>query len=305
MERSEGIGLGIAAAGHVLLFALLSSQFLRAPLPKKFNNPPMNVSLVGPIALESTAPKIAQTPPPQARAPEKGPVEDAKPTPVPTPRPVPKPAPKPEPKPEPRPVAKPVPKPTPKPVPKPTTKPVAKPAPAKPAPARPVPAKAAPAKPAKSASAAAPSGKGTGTKQRAPGLSRDFLNEQLNGSPTAKPQKSPGTPAAKMGPAQARALNEEISRQIYRYLRLPSGVDVELLVTSLDVKLARNGAVIGRPTVLGTTGINESNQPQAKLYEERAVQAVMQASPFQNLPPEYYDQWKWLSPLRIYARKAQ
>jgi hypothetical protein len=31
----------------------------------------------------------------------------------------------------------------------------------------------------------------------------------------------------------------------------------------------------------------------------------MRASPFRNLPPEYYDEWKWLQPLRFDARLAQ
>jgi hypothetical protein len=35
------------------------------------------------------------------------------------------------------------------------------------------------------------------------------------------------------------------------------------------------------------------------------VQAVLQASPFRGLPAEYYDQWNWLKPLRVYARKAR
>jgi hypothetical protein len=108
-----------------------------------------------------------------------------------------------------------------------------------------------------------------------------------------------------MGPAQKAALNNVISNQIYPHLRLPSGADVELLVALLDVKLDRNGRVIGRPEVIDVQGVNDSNRPQVSVYKERAIQAVMQASPFQNLPAEYYDQWNWLKPLRVYARKAR
>jgi hypothetical protein len=32
---------------------------------------------------------------------------------------------------------------------------------------------------------------------------------------------------------------------------------------------------------------------------------VLRASPFRDLPPEYYEQWKWLKPLRIYASLGQ
>jgi hypothetical protein len=76
-------------------------------------------------------------------------------------------------------------------------------------------------------------------------------------------------------------------------------------VALLEVRLDRNGAVIGTPQVIDVTGVTDSNRPQVNLYKERAVQAVLQASPFQNLPSQYYDQWKWLKPLSVYARKAQ
>jgi outer membrane biosynthesis protein TonB len=306
MERAEKIGLGVASAAHVLLFGLLSSNVLRAPDPLKLHNPPIEVSLVGPVALESTAPKINPNPPPSSRAPETGPEEEAKPAPTP-PAPLQKAMPKATPAPPPPKALPPKPKPAPKPVA--LAKPAPKPAPPKPAPAArslPTPSRTAPPKaPAKPVVA---SGKGTGQKTRGSQLGPDFLkgiNSPTPAPANSKPTPAAGVPAAKMGPAEARALNDEIGRQIYRRLRLPSGADVELLVASLDVKLDHKGAVIGQPTVLSVSGITDSNRPQVELYKERAIQAVMQASPFQNLPPQFYEQWRWLSPLRVYARKAQ
>jgi outer membrane biosynthesis protein TonB len=334
MERAERVGLGVATAGHVLLFALLSSSFLSAPKPLKLNSPPMDVSLVDEVALKSTAPQISTEPPPPSEAPEKGPTEDAAPAPEPAPAPesVPTPpAPKPRPAPESTPAPpKPAPKPTPAPpkkvAPKPTpAKP--KPAPEKPAPAKakPAPEKPAPAKakptpekpktaaaaPAASKSKAAPkvdapakaSGQGKAEKPRGSRLGSDFLK----GIDTASdaPRKAAPPPAAAMGPQQKAALDRLISQQIYPHLHLPSGADVELLVASLDVRLDKDGSVIGKPTVIDITGVNASNSPQAALYKERAIQAVMQASPFRGMPPEFYAQWNHLSPLRIYARKAQ
>lgn len=108
-----------------------------------------------------------------------------------------------------------------------------------------------------------------------------------------------------MGPVQKAALDRLIGDQIYRHLKLPSGADVEQLVAFLEVKIDRNGRVIGRPEVIDVQGQTASNKPQVSIYKERAVQAVMQASPFQGLPDEYYEQWKWLKPLRVYARKAR
>jgi hypothetical protein len=73
-------------------------------------------------------------------------------------------------------------------------------------------------------------------------------------------------------------------------------------VTLLSVRLDKNGRVVGSPELVDQLGVTASNRPQAKLHAERAIQAVMLASPFQNLPQEYYEQWKWLKPLRFDAR---
>jgi outer membrane biosynthesis protein TonB len=226
-----------------------------------------------------------------------------------SPAPKPKPAP---PKEVPKPAPKPVPakKDTPKPVAKPKPKPAAeKPAPAKakPAPEKPKAAAAAPAKPAAKAKTDAPakaSGAGKADKPRGSLLGKDF-EKSLASNVDAPRKPAVAPPAAAMGAQQKAALDRVISDQIYRHLRLPSGADVELLVALLEVKLDRDGTVIGRPTVLDVTGVNASNSAQVSVYKERAVQAVMQASPFRGLPAEYYEQWKWLKPLRVYARKAQ
>lgn len=318
MDRAEKIGLGIATGGHVLLFAALSASLLRTPEPLRLKNNPLDVTLVDEVALQSAAPRIAVEPPPSAQAPEKGPAEEARPAPAPAPAPVPPPPPKAAPKPQPAP--KPLPKPKPvekaKPLPK-AAAPADKPAPRKPSETRP----ATPAKSVKTVTPVAPSasklstkatpkaasGSGTAQTSRASRLGPDFLKGIAAETP-ARPSPKPaaeGAPAEKMSAIQVARLNEAISQQIYPHLRLPSGADVEMLVASLDVKLAKDGSVIGRPAVLSVTGQTDSNRPQVNLYKERAVQAVLAASPFRNLPPEYHEQWRWLSPLRIYARKAQ
>jgi hypothetical protein len=336
MERSEKIGLGVATVGHVLLFGLLSAGFLATPNPLKLKSPPMDVSLVDEVALQSTAPQISTQPPPPSVAPEQGPTEDAKPAAQPEPAPEPEPTPAP-PKPKPTPAP-----PPPKPVvkeqpPKPREKPAPpkkevaktpakpKPAPEKPAPkakpapekpaakAKPAPekAKAAASTPAKSsksdakAKADAParaSGQGKADKPKGSLLGKDFL-KGIDTSSDA-PRKAGPPPAAAMGPQQKAALDRVISEQIYPHLRLPSGADVEQLVALLDVKLDQNGRVIGKPSVIDVQGETASNRPQVSVYKERAIQAVMAASPFRNLPPEYYEQWKWLK-LRVDARKAR
>ena len=72
MERTEKIGLGIATAAHVLLFGVLSSNFLPSPNPLKLNTPPIDVSMVDEVALRSAAPKVSFEPPPPSEAPVRG-----------------------------------------------------------------------------------------------------------------------------------------------------------------------------------------------------------------------------------------
>jgi len=318
MERTEKIGLGVATAGHVLLFGLLSAGFLATPNPLKLKTPPMEVSMVDEVALQSTAPKLSAEPPPPSVAPEQGPTQDAAPAPEPEPAPEPVPVPpKAQPKPTPpKPVAKPAPE---KPKPAPPKKDVAKVAPKpKPAPDKPAPkAKAAPEKPKAAATPSKPaakasakpaaktparaSGQGKADKPKGSLLGNDFL-KGIDTNADA-PRKPPApAPAAAMGPAQKSALDAELRRQLKPHWRPPSGADADQLVTLLEVRLDKSGAVIGTPEIIDQLGVTASNRPQAKLHAERAIQAVKLASPFRNMPPEFYDQWKWLRPLRFDAR---
>lgn len=272
MERAEKIGLGIATAGHVLLFGVLSVGFLSTPNPLKLRTPPIEVQLVDEVGLEMAEPKISREEMRASQAPEVGPTEDAEPAPM---RPA-------EAEPTPAP-----PKIEPTPAPKPAEKAKPKPAPPKKSEARPQPAKAKPQ----------PEKRARGSR-----LGDNFLK----GIQTERQTGTAVTPPAeKMSSAQVASLNAEIYRQLKPFWKPPSGADAELLKTQLSVYLNRDGSVRGQPEVVGTTGITASNEGQVQLHQERAVQAVMRASPFKNLPPEFYDEWKWLKPLNFDGRLAR
>lgn len=146
--------------------------------------------------------------------------------------------------------------------PKPAPKPVAKPEPAK-------------AKPTQT--------------QRRPGLSRDLV-AGLTDAPSAT-----GAPAKTIGPAITSSIGAEIRRQLKPHWKSPTGADVELLRTTLIVRLKRDGSIDGAPTLDSQTGANESNRGQANLHVDQAIRAVRLAAPFQ-LPAEYYDAWKIIRP---------
>jgi hypothetical protein len=308
MENTEKIGLGIATAGHVLLFGLLSAGFLATPNPLKLNSPPMDVSLVDEVDLKSTAPEISNTPPPPSQAPEQGPTQEAAPAPTPAPEPIPAPKPEPvpaPPPPKPAPPKKDVPKAKPKPPvpPKAAEKPKPKPEKTAPAPAKPKPAPAtqpAKAKP-KTDTPAKASGAGKADRPRGSLLGKDFLKGIESEAPATRPAPPP---AAAMGPAQKSALDAEIRRQLKPHWKAPTGADADQLRTELRVQLSKDGAVIGTPQVIRQTGITPSNKAQAALHAEQAIKAVRLASPF-KLPPQFYEQWKILEPLGFDRRLSQ
>lgn len=256
MERAEKIGLGIATAGHVLLFGVLSAGFLSTPNPLKLRTPPIEVSIVDEVGLEMAAPRLSQEEMRASEAPEIGPMEEAVPAPprVKEPEPEPRPAPPPkEAAPAPRPAEKARPKPT----------PVKK---AEPEKARP---KAEPEK-----------------RPRGSRLGADFLKGIDTERPTRATADTP--PATKMSSAQVASLNAEIRRQLKPHWKAPTGADAELLRTVLQVELNPDGSLKGAPQVVDQTGITDSNRAQLQLHAEQAVKAVRLAAPF-RLPREFYD----------------
>jgi hypothetical protein len=102
-------------------------------------------------------------------------------------------------------------------------------------------------------------------------------------------------PAQTITPNIQSALASAVRRQLKPHWRSPSGADVELLRTTVEVHLARDGTIMGDPKVIEQTGLNASNRSQAGLHRENALKAVRLAAPF-VLPPDLYDGWKVIRP---------
>ncbi len=76
MEKAEKIGLGIAAAGHVALFGVLSLSILTTT-NDAFRNKPIEVMIADEVGLESAAPDPAKITPATSVAPELGTPEES------------------------------------------------------------------------------------------------------------------------------------------------------------------------------------------------------------------------------------
>lgn len=101
-----------------------------------------------------------------------------------------------------------------------------------------------------------------------------------------------GPPAKDAGQVRGE-VKVSLARQIQPLVQgcAPSGVDVNKIVTSVTLKLNRDGTLTGLSGV-GQTGINDNNRTQAKPMEDCVTGAIRRASPFSGLDTEYYDIWQ-------------
>lgn len=279
MERAERYGLGVAAAGHVALFVVLSLSLFSARIPKPPVADTMDVQLVDKVGLTSAAPKVSQEAPAPSVAPEQGPPEEAAPPPpAPAPKAEPRPTP-PPPKPEPKPEVKPEPKPKPTPA-----KPEPKPKPAPEKPAKPTPQKQPPRKAGLSADFLKDLPKDTPGKAKPKGsrLGADFLKGL---SPSKSPGKASAPRAAAISAQSMAGIAALIREQVKPNYNPPSGgVDVGGIVTTLHITMAKDGSVSGVEVVGHPSGGGSAYVKQA---DDAAIRAIRRSSPL-HLPPELY-----------------
>ncbi|NBU83601.1 MAG: hypothetical protein EBS21_03170 [Sphingomonadaceae bacterium] len=154
-------------------------------------------------------------------------------------------------------------------------------------------------KPDSRKAAQAPSDKPTPTTPRqsrlgsslASQLSRAASRESANpGTGRGTAAQGSGTPATRTAAQLEASFIQALFSQIKRYWRAPTGVDAELLRTSLVVTLRPDGSV-GSITIKSQSGENENNANLKALHAERAASAIRRAAPF-ALPPEHYAIWQ-------------
>ena len=273
-ERQALVGAGVA---HILLFAMLSVGWSMLKQPAQIEEAiPVELVDVAPETRVTERPEPSKAAAPQETAAPEPQPEVAPPTPAPLPEP--------EPLPEPKPVEKPVP-------PKPEPKPVEKPKPEKPAPAK-TEAKPKPVKPAAPKAEAKPQRLDTSELS-------DLIDKALPKAP--KKVRDPSAFAksitmslpksAKLDARATASLIAAIRAQIVPCWNPPiGGADAKKMTVLLGIQLAKDGSVIGRPTVLGQIGGN-GNPGYAKAFADTAVRAVLRCAPL-KLPPDMFEAWK-------------
>lgn len=121
-------------------------------------------------------------------------------------------------------------------------------------------------------------------------LGDNFLEGAGNSTRTEETR----TPASQIGASAKASLFQAVSRQLRPHWQPPSGPDVERIVTKVRFRLNPDGSLSGRPSVVGQSGVNDTNRTQAGRHGEQAVRAVQLAAPF-DLPEEYYEAWKLIT----------
>ena len=263
MDQAERRGLGLAVAGHILLFAILSVGLMlqRKPdhLPREF----MDVTLTGPIGRQAAVPKPATEAPAESQAEEQGPPEEPAPAAQVAPTAEPQPAPKPEPKPKPS---------------------------DKPAPAKPTADKTPPAKQQREKlnadilkgvqDAAAREKKAKGAR-----LGPDFLK----GITAEKTGGKGQAPRAAISGPQMAGLAAAIAAQVKPCYNVPQGgADASSIISILRLRFNRDGTVTGRPSVSDHQGISPGNQSYVRQMDDAATRAVLRCSPL-KLPANLYE----------------
>lgn len=271
ISRAERTGLGVALAAHLALFALLSVSWSTGPDPR-FDNPPMTVDLIAEVAPVSTSPEPASEMP-AARQGELVPEESP-----PAPRPLP-----------------PTPRPTPPP---PVPKKVDATPPPRPTPRVERPRPEPPRRTEERSNRPQPQAQqrqAQRTPTRDTRASGDPLSDIADSVARSAPRGSTGTaaPAAQSAAEVRQAITVAVDREIAPFWQrnVPSGIDIEQLRVTLEIRLNRDGSISAIRQVGELTGTTESNRPQQALFVERAIRSIRQAAPF-NLPVEHYDEWQ-------------
>ncbi|MEQ7873885.1 cell envelope biogenesis protein TolA [Sphingomonas sp. ASV193] len=125
------------------------------------------------------------------------------------------------------------------------------------------------------------------TPPRASRLGADFLKGIASPSPAAAPAR----PSAPTVSASAMAgIAQAIRRQVQPCAdrQINPGPGASAIKVKLNVRLFPNGALKGRPQVIGTSGVTDDNARFEQRVKDLAVAAFTGCAPLTGLPQEFY-----------------
>jgi outer membrane biosynthesis protein TonB len=97
---------------------------------------------------------------------------------------------------------------------------------------------------------------------------------------------------ARVDPRAAATLAQAIQSQVAPCWNPPiGGADVRKMTVLIRADFAKDGRVLGVPTVVSQTGVSAGNSDYARAFAETAKRAVLRCSPL-KLPANMYDLWK-------------
>jgi outer membrane biosynthesis protein TonB len=98
--------------------------------------------------------------------------------------------------------------------------------------------------------------------------------------------------SAKVDPRAAATLAQAIQSQVAPCWNPPiGGADVKKMTVLIRADFAKDGRVLGVPSVVQQTGVTAGNADYARAFAETAKRAVLRCSPL-KLPANMYDLWK-------------
>lgn len=276
MERTEATGFGVALVGHI---ALVVALMLLLDKSGALTPPPaMEVSFAEDVGLVSTAPETEASAP--AEGEEPGPAEEAAGSEASVPEPAPAP--------EPDPVRTPSP-PTPRDRPEEPRRTARSNVPSQP---RPQPQQRPQAQPQRQQQQRTAQAQPQRQGQPGRGQAQQSRGSRLPSAGSFGSDPGSNTrPAAQMTGQAAADIGSAIQRQVQpcAIRQRPPAPEAREIVTSVRLRLTREGGLAAAPQVVGQDGINEDNRRYAELVRERAILAFRECSPLRNLPQELYD----------------
>ncbi len=98
--------------------------------------------------------------------------------------------------------------------------------------------------------------------------------------------------SATIDPRTAATLREAIRAQIFLCWNPPiGGADVRSMTVMMRGRYAKDGSIIGLPTIVEQTGVTTGNADYARAFADTAKRAMLRCSPL-KLPANLYNDWK-------------